>query len=66
MSHLWLAHYCQIGCGKQRCISALDTVDGIMCARRCLIIYMQGDIKRGPEFVTKAALNLARELSKLK
>ena len=66
MNHLWLVHHRQIGCGKKRCIFSLDTVDGNMCAWRCLIIYMQGDIKRGTEFVTKVTLNLARELRKLK
>ena len=57
-----------IGCGplpdwlrKKRCIYAIDTFDDDMCVWRCLAIYKRKDIKRGTEFVTKAALNLARE-----
>ena len=57
-----------MGCGplpdwlrRRRCIYAIDTFNDNMCACRCLAIYMRKDIKRGTEFVTKAALNLARE-----
>ena len=32
-----------------------------MCVWCCLAIYKRQDIKRGTEFVTKAALDLARE-----
>ena len=32
-----------------------------MCAWRCLAVYKRKDIKRGTEFVKKAALNLARD-----
>ena len=46
---------------KKRCIYGIDTFDDNMCAWRCLAIYKPKDIKRGTEFVTKAALNLARE-----
>ena len=57
-----------IGCGplsdwlrKKRCIYAVDTFDDNMCVWHCLAIYRRKDIKRGTEFVTKAALNFARE-----
>ena len=57
-----------IGCGplpdwfrKKRCIYAVDTFDDNLCVWRCLAIYKRKDIKRGTEFVTKAALDLARE-----
>ena len=57
-----------IGCGplpdwlrKIRCIYAIDTFDDNFCVWRCLAIRKQKDIKRGTEFITKAALNLARE-----
>ena len=32
-----------------------------MCAWRRIAIYMQGDIKKGTELISKTALNLARE-----
>ena len=57
-----------MGCGllpdwlrKKRCIDALDTFDDSLCVWRCLAIYTRRDVKRGSEFVTKEALNLARE-----
>ena len=57
-----------IGCGplpdwqrKKRCVYAIDTFHDNMCAWRCLAVYKRKDIKRGTEFVTKAALNLARD-----
>ena len=57
-----------IGCGtlpnwlsKKRRIYAVDTFDDNMCVWRCLAIYKRKDIKGGTEFVTNAALNLARE-----
>ena len=57
-----------MGCGllpewlrKKRCINALDTFDDNLCVWRCLAIYTRRDVKRGSEFVTKEALNLARE-----
>ena len=45
----------------KRCIYATDTFDDNFCVWRCLAIYRQKDIKRGTEFVTRAALNLACE-----
>ena len=57
-----------IGCGtlpdwrrKKRCIYAVDTFDDNVCVWRCLAIYKRKDIKGGTKFVTKTALNLARE-----
>ena len=57
-----------MGCGplpdclrKKHCIYAIDTFDDNLCVWRCLAIYKRKDIKRGTEFVTKAALDLARE-----
>ena len=57
-----------MGCGplpdwlrKERCLYAMDTFDDNLCVWRCLAIYKQKDIKRGTEFVTRAALNLACE-----
>ena len=44
---------------KKRRIYALDKFDDNLCVWRCLVIYKQKDIKRGREFVTRAALNLA-------
>ena len=46
---------------KKRCINALDTFEDNLCVWRCLAIYTRKDVKRGSEFVTKEALNLARE-----
>ena len=46
---------------KKRCIHSLDTFDDNLCVWRCLAIYSRRDVKRGSEFVTKEALNLARE-----
>ena len=46
---------------KKRCINALDTFDDNLCVWRCLAIYTRRDVKRGSGFVTKGALNLARE-----
>ena len=58
----------RVGCGllpdwprKKRCTNALDTFYDNLCVWRCLAIYTRRDIKRGSEFVTKEALNLARE-----
>ena len=56
-----------MGCGplldwlRKKHIYAMDTFDDNLCVWRCLAIYKHKDIKRGPEFVTKAALDLARE-----
>ena len=57
-----------IGCGplpdwlrKKHCIYAVDIFDDNMCVWRFLAIYKHKDIKRGTEFVTKAALILACE-----
>ena len=46
---------------KKCCIYTVDTFDDNMFVWRCLAIYKRKDIKRGTEFVTKAALDLARE-----
>ena len=37
----------------------MDTFDDNLCVWRCLAIYKRKDIQRGPEFVTRTALNLA-------
>ena len=57
-----------IGCGRlpdwirhKRCIYAIDKFDDNLCVWRCLAIYKRKDIQRGTEFVTRTALNLARE-----
>ena len=65
-----------IGCGplpdwlrKKCCVYAVDAFDDNMCVWLFLAIYKRKDVKRGTEFVTIAALNLAREYygnSKLK
>ena len=45
----------------KRCIYAMNTFDDNLCVWRCFAIYKQKDIKKGTEFVTRAALNLACE-----
>ena len=65
-----------MGCGplpdwlrNECCIYSIDTFDNNLCAWRCLAMYKRKDIQRGTEFVTRTALNLAREYygdSKLK
>ena len=60
-----------LGCGplpdwlrKKRCIYAVDGKNernDNLCVWRCLAIYTRRDVKRGSEFVTNEALNLARE-----
>ena len=46
---------------KKRCIYGIDKFYDNLCVWRCLAIYKQKAIQRGTEFVTKTALNLARE-----
>ena len=46
---------------RKRCIYVMDQFDDNLCVWRCLAICKQKDIKRGTEFVTRAALNLACE-----
>ena len=45
----------------KRCIYVMDQFDDNLCVWRCLAICKRKDIKRGTEFVTRAALNLACE-----
>ena len=51
-----------MGCGplpdwlrKKQCVYAIDAFDDNLCVWRCLAIYKRKDIKRGTEFVTRAA-----------
>ena len=46
---------------NKRCIYAIDKFDNNLCVRSCLAIYKRNNIQRGTEFVTRTALNLARE-----
>ena len=46
---------------KGRCIYSTDTFDDNFCAWRFLAIYKRKDIQKDTEFVTRVALNLARE-----
>ena len=57
-----------MGCGPlpyslrdKCCIYATDKFDNNLCVWRCLAIYKRKDIQRSTEFVTRTALNLARE-----
>ena len=57
-----------MGCGRlpdwlrgKCCIYAIDKFDDNLCVWRCLAIYKRKDIQRGTEFITRTALNLARE-----
>ena len=46
---------------NKRCIYAIDKFDDNLCVWRCLAIYKRKDIQKGTKFVTRTALNLARE-----
>ena len=57
-----------MGCGRlpdwlrgKCCIYAIDKFDDNLCVWRCLAIYKRKDIQRGTDFITRTALNLARE-----
>ena len=57
-----------MGCGRlsdwvrgKHCIYAIDKFDYNLCVWRCLVIYKRKDIQRGTEYVTRTALNHARE-----
>ena len=45
---------------KKRCLYAVDKFDDNLCVWRCLAIYTRRDMERGTEYLTAAALKLAR------
>ena len=46
---------------NKRYIYAIDKFDDNLCVWRCLAVYKRKDIQKGTKFVTRTALNLARE-----